>query len=90
MFGWESCSRFNFIPVFLNLAKFATLFDDTKKTADLSKILTNFRLKFYVSIKCVREAISTPSLAALHISSQKLDRKAVFPSTYPTKIARVS
>ena len=37
MFSWKSCSEFNFIVVFLILANFAAILDNTKKNANVRK-----------------------------------------------------
>ena len=36
-FGWEMCSKFNFIVIFLIMANFDAFLDYTKENADVSK-----------------------------------------------------
>ena len=74
MFWWKLCSKFNLIAIFLILANFAAFLDHTKENADVSKNDGYFKVNFYIFRKYMPEAISTPNLVALPMTSKELGK----------------
>ena len=72
MFGWNLCSKFNFIQLFPILANFAAILDHTKDNADVSNNDSEFQIYFYIFIKY---AFLAPylSLVAVPFTGQELD-----------------
>ena len=82
MFGCKMCPKFNFSAIFLILASFAAFLDHPKENADVSKNDGLSEVTFYIYRKYMPEAISTPNLVSLPITSQEFGRGPFLPPPY--------